>query len=230
MMMEGELRARVPAALAMAVCIGLPGATLADTYSIANFTFGVFGGNANQQAPFVGIAPYPAGGAFTGTLVFDEDLVPGPATGFQNVFFFGFPDISRIPPATALSLPLGTLPPFSLSDAVNEFGTQEAAIQYNNGQFNGLFYVSDFSYQGNPYELQIQGGSLSIVPIVNGNPGFNSLVNGFVDFSLSNVQPFTPTISSPGVPEPGVWAMMLLGFLGLGVILRERRRTTSLVT
>jgi hypothetical protein len=78
----------------------------------------------------------------------------------------------------------------------------------------GLFYISDFTYNGNPYELQIHGGSLSIAPIINGNPGFNSLVNGFVNFSLSDVRPFTPV--TVGVPEPSSWAMMLIGVAAVG--------------
>lgn len=195
----------------------------ADTYFTANFTFGVSGGNANQQPPFQGVvAPYPAGGTFTGSLVFDQNLVPGPGTGFVNVFFSSFPDIAQIPPATALNLPLGSLPAFTLAEAAVQFPTREAAIQYNNGAFAGLFYISDFTFNGNPYELQIQGGSLHIVPIINGNPGFNNLVNGFVNFSLTNVQPFTPV--APGVPEPSTWAMMLLGFVGLAFAFRQSRR------
>ncbi|HEY2752471.1 PEPxxWA-CTERM sorting domain-containing protein [Phenylobacterium sp.] len=42
---------------------------------------------------------------------------------------------------------------------------------------------------------------------------------GFDDFSV--VQS-----SSGGVPEPTTWAMMLLGFGGLGAVLRSRRRST----
>jgi len=217
------------AALALAFCLTAPAAALADTYSTANFTFGVSGGNANQQPPFVGVvAPYPAGGTFTGSLVIDDSLVPAGGTGLQNVFFSSFPDIAQIPSATALNLPLGSLPAFTLSDAASG----EAAIQYNNGQFNGLFYISDFSFMGNPYELQIEGGSLSIVPIVDGNPSFNNLVNGFVNFSLSNVQPYTPPAAPPppppGVPEPATWAMMLVGFGGLGVAMRSRRRASAI--
>jgi hypothetical protein len=215
------------AALTLGLFAAAPSAVFADTYFSANFTFGVFGGNANQQPPFQGVvASYPAGGTFTGSLVFDQTLVPGPGSGFVNVFFSSFPDIAQIPPATALDIPLGSLPAFTLADAVTPmFGSQEAAIQYNNGAFHGLFYISDFTFNGNPYELQIQGGSLSIVPIVNGNPTFNSLVNGFVNFSLSNVQPFTPV--APGVPEPSTWAMMLLGFAGLGFAFRQSRRMVS---
>jgi hypothetical protein len=155
-------------------------------------------------------------------LVYDQNLIPAAGSGFVNVFFSSFPDITLIPPATALDLPLGSLPAFTLADAVTQFGTQEAAIQYHNGAFNGLFYISDFTFSGNQYELQIQGGSLSIVPIVNGNPGFNSLVNGFVQGPLFNVQPFTPV--APGVPEPSTWAMMLIGFAGLGFAARWRSR------
>jgi hypothetical protein len=214
------------AALALGLIATAPAAAFADTYFTANFTFGVSGGNANQQPPFQGVvAPYPAGGTFTGSLVFDQSLVPGPGSGFVNVFFSSFPAIAQIPPATALDLPLGSLPPFTLADAVTQFGSQEAAIQYNNGAFHGLFYISDFTFNGNPYELQIQGGSLSIVPIINGNPGFNSLVNGFVNFSLVNVQPFTP--ATPGIPEPSTWAMMLIGFAGLGFAYRRRRKAVS---
>jgi hypothetical protein len=215
------------AALALGFAAISPAAAVADVYYTADFTFGVFGGNANQQAPFVGVvAPYPSGGAFTGILVYDQTLVPAGGTGLVNVFFSSFPDIARIPAATALNLPLGSLPAFTLANAVAQFGSQEAAIQYNNGAFNGLFYVSDFTYQGNPYELQIQGGSLSIVPIVGGVPTFNSLVNGYVDFSLSNAQLYMPP--APTVPEPSTWAMVLFGFAALGFVGYRRNKGASI--
>ena len=208
------------------ICIAalaIPTLALADTYDTANFTFGVFGGNANQQSPFQGVvAPYPAGGTFTGSLVFDASQVPAAGSGFVNVFFAGFPDIAQIPGSTALNLPLGSLPAFTLDSALTQFGFQNAAIQYNNGNFNGLYLISDFTYLGNPYELQIQGGTLDIVAIVNGFPTFNNLVNGFVDFSLSNVQPYTPP-PPPGAPEPATWAMMLVGLSLAGAALRRSK-------
>ena len=75
------------AALALGLLATAPAAALADTYFTANFTFGVFGGNANQQPPFQGVvAPYPAGGSFTGSLVYDQNLIPAAGTGFVNIF------------------------------------------------------------------------------------------------------------------------------------------------
>jgi hypothetical protein len=199
----------------------------ADTYQTADFTFGVFGGNANQQPPFQNVvAPYPAGGSFTGSLVLDESLVPGPASGLVNVFFWQYPDIAQISPATALNIPLGNLPAFTLADAVGSDFSQQAAAQFNNGVFSGLFYISDFEYGGNPYQLQIHGGSLSIVPIVDGQPTFNRLVNGFVNGGLSNFQPYAVS----AVPEPTTWAMLLIGFAGLGFAgYRTARRSVSIV-
>jgi hypothetical protein len=36
---------------------------------------------------------------------------------------------------------------------------------------------------------------------------------------------FNGIINAPAVPEPGTWAMMLLGFAGVGLALRSRRRS-----
>jgi len=213
------LRKRLTA-VAAAVVFTAAGAAAADTYETANFTLGINGGGANSQPPFSGVLPQ--GSTYTGSLVIDVSQIPAAGSGFQNVFFSGFPDIAQIPPATALNLPLGSLPPFTLASAQVQFPTQEAAIQYNNGVFNGLFYIADFTFQGSPYELQIQGGALDIVPIQNGFPTFNNLVSGYVDFGagLTNVTPYTPP--PPGVPEPQTWALMLLGVGLLGTRLRRR--------
>lgn len=212
--------------LAVALALGPFSAANADTYTSATFSFATNGGNANVKAPFNSVISQ--GESFTGTLVYDNNLVPGAGTGFQNVFFSTFPDIANIPSVSALSLSFTGLRTFTLNDAQVQFPTQEAAIQYKNGVFNGLFYISDFTFQGNPYELQIQGTSFDIVAVVGGNPTFNHLVNGRINFGLSNLQSFTPIVQT-AVPELSTWAMLLLGFLSVSLMAYRRKSTPPLV-
>jgi PEP-CTERM motif len=199
----------------------LPAAAFGDVYDSANFSAGIFGGNANVSAPFTSILTQ--GETFTGSFVYDVNQIPPSGSGFDNVFFSGFPDIAAIPPATAFSLPLGSLN-FNLGNAVTPmFGTQEAAIQYNNGNFSGFFYISDFTFtDGNPYELSIEGGILAIHLLdAFGNPEGSSLVNGFVDFGagLTNVAPFTPVSATP---EPSSILLFVTGLLGIVFVIRQR--------
>jgi hypothetical protein len=44
---------------------------------------------------------------------------------------------------------------------------------------------------------------------------------GFLVFATNGVPPVT------AVPEPSTWAMMLLGFAGLGFVFRQSRRQLS---
>jgi len=207
-------------AVVLGVLTLLPGVAFADTYHTATFSGALFGG-PNVQPPFLGNGFAP-GGAVTGSFVYDDNLIPASGSGFVNVFFSSFPDIAQIPPSTAFSLSVGGLT-FGLGDAQSPFpGFEEAAIQYNNGHFNGFFYISDFMFQGNPYELSLQGGTLSIVPFVGGFPGFNSLVNGFVnigDWSLSNITVFTPPAAP--TPEPGTGALLGISLLALVLVARK---------
>jgi hypothetical protein len=56
------------------------------------------------------------------------------------------------------------------------------------------------------------------------------LTTGAVDYSFetSNIGTFTGTVDGPvaAVPEPSTWAMMILGFLGLGLLAYRRRCST----
>jgi hypothetical protein len=196
-------------ALLIALAAAMP--VFADTYHSADFS-GQLGSSPNVQAPFSSVLN--ANAAVSGDFVYDDDLIP--ATGLANVFFSSFPDIAGIPNATAFDFNLGGGLNFDLGDA--QFG--EAAIQYNNGQFNGFFFISDFIFENNPYELQVQGGVFGIVAIQGGFPTFNNLVSGTLNIgngNLTGVSVFTPSVlppPPPTVPEPA--SVMLLGAALLG--------------
>ena len=54
--------------------------------------------------------------------------------------------------------------------------------------------------------------------------GGSEASRGFVDYiRLADAGGFTPAPGAGAVPEPATWAMMLLGFFGLGATLRARR-------
>jgi len=211
-------------ALAIAVLLAVPGIAAADTYTKATFTGQINPGDANVQAPFSG-AGFTQGDTFSGSLVFDNDLVPGAGSGVTNVFAAQFPQLSGIPNTDLFSLNLDSLS-FNAGDNLSS-DLISTGIQYNNGQFVGVEFITDFMFAGNSYQFQIDGPTITVLPVdSSGNPtSFNSLINATIDGGLSNLTPYTPTTPppSPPVPEPAAWAMMLMGFAGLGAMLRRRR-------
>jgi hypothetical protein len=192
----------------------------ADVYTSANFSGGIFGGAANVQGAFVGfLSPSQT---FNGHLVFDNALVPAANTNFVNVGFASFPDSAAIPPATAFAFSIGQFS-FNLSN------DPLAAIQYNHGKFNGFAANESFTFQGNQYDFLLSGGTWSIFSAPGGNPAGGPLVNGYINIGnagLTNQVPFTTVVA--GVPEPSTWAMMILGFAGIGAMTYRRRRTATL--
>jgi hypothetical protein len=129
------------------------------------------------------------------------------------------PDVANIPAAAQFTFNFGSL-------IFTPTGADLFAIQYNNGNFNGFAYVDTFSFQGGSYQLNIQGGSLSVYEIVGGVPTFNSLVNGYINIGNNAVTGrtvYNPSVPAPAVPEPATWAMMLIGFGGVGCAMRRRK-------
>ncbi len=215
------------APLVVAALVAAPAAAMADTYTSANFSGAFNSGGANVKAPFSG-AGFTQGQSFSGSFVYDNNLVPaGP--GVTNIFYQNFPD--TLPDASAFSLSFGTLN-FTLADHVDSLIAP--SIQYKNGQFNGFIFIADFLFQNSWYQLNMNGPTAT-VKLLDGIPnqydphGYTTggnLINAHLnigDTNLSGQTPFTP--GGGAVPEPSTWAMMIVGFLGVGFMLRRSRRS-----
>ena len=93
-------------------------------------------------------------------------------------------------------------------------GTNTLNFTYNAGandpiiHYVGVFQAGSYVLFGDPNP--ITSGSISLSQYFAGNPGWSHL-----DFYDTRV---------PGVPEPGTWAMMLVGFGVAGFSLRRRRK------
>jgi hypothetical protein len=197
-----------------------PQVVRADTYTQADFSGQINPGNANVQAPFAGNG-FTQGESFSGSFVFDDQLVPGPTSGFTNVPFSSFPDSADIPAISSLSFTFGALS-FNLSNDLTNLGPAE--IQYDNGQFNGLVFVSDFTFQNTAYQFFIDGSGITVTQLnSSGNPIGSSLINATLNIgnaSLTNETPFTPTAPTP-VPLPGSLGLLGAALAALGSLRRR---------
>jgi hypothetical protein len=217
-------------AVGLATLFATVSAASADVYMTADFS-GNLGSSPNIKAPFNQLGSGFTGGMqFTGSLVYDVNLIPVNPSPATNVFFQNFPDIGAIPAATAFTLNFGTYT-FNLSNNIDAL--LPAGIQYKNGQFNGLEFIADFSFLSHEYQVRIDGPVLTVFALdgvpnafdPNGFPTGNRLIGGTIDTftGLTNVTPFDPNAVVDGVPEPSTWAMMILGFAGVGFMAYRRK-------
>jgi len=226
------------AALAVATALFTATGASADVYFTADFSGQINPGGANVMAPFSGNG-FASSDPITGGFVFDSTKLPA-GTGLATVNFSSFPDIGAISAATAFNF---TLDGISLNLGDNLISEGPIAIQYKNGQFNGFSFVGDFAFNGSEYQLRIGGQSVSVklldgVPNVFDTFGFptgNSLINAKInigDANLTNITPFDPNAvaANPAVPEPSTWAMMILGFVGIGFMAYRRKQNGSALT
>jgi hypothetical protein len=109
----------------------------------------------------------------------------------------------------------------------NLFGDFLARIWYDDGTFANLgFNVSGNSNANGDDSAVFIGVISDSANIVGITYGLHFTQDGPPDstsgFAIGNVELID------GVPEPGTWAMMLLGFGAIGLSMRRRRRTTAL--
>lgn len=103
----------------------------------------------------------------------------------------------------------------SASGGSGGLGGTSAAVGFNAGSGNapGTFFEQPGSRVPGSF---LDGGANALVQTTNnGNPGqlFFAVRNGQV-------------VVTPAVPEPGTWAMMIIGFGAVGAAMRKRRGTS----
>ena len=209
----------------MLSCTVAPNALATPTYESANFSGGLFSvvstfktalSNAGYDSSLFNCYNCLNPTSVSGQFIFDASLPISPS-GYDNVFSIGA--IPNVANASIFNINIGGID-LQFGDTGIQGGP---AVQYNNGIYNGLFFVDDFtSPNGTLLEFSIQGGTLSLYNLNN----YQNLFTGFLNIGgngLTNVQSYTP-ISA--VPEPETYAMLLAG-LGLIGFISYRRRSHS---
>ena len=203
-----------------ACLLPLAGPAAAATFVEVGYIGSINPGGANVKAPFnVAGSGFTQSMPFSGTFYYDLDAVPG--AGFTNVFF---DPASGIPGNEAFTLNFGPLS-FNLNDNIGALTAP--AIQYNNGQFNGFVFVTDFAFNGNYYQFFANGSVITGVSNAfdpHGFPTGTSLINARFTTGNGNLTAVVPS-DLGAVPEPATWAMMIIGFGAMGYSMRRRRKT-----
>jgi hypothetical protein len=94
------------------------------------------------------------------------------------------------------------------------------------GANSGFFYLTDHLSTVHSYFCLNAAGGLC-----DGHPSSVSIavdVNGTGGTSVAETGNFQFATVAPAVPEPSTWAMMILGFAGIGAMTYRRRKTVML--
>jgi hypothetical protein len=120
----------------------------------------------------------------------------------------------------------GVADPFDAVGQGNVIFNQAIAIQQNGTGTVGATPLMNVNVTGNQFSATVP---LSLLP----STGFEPLQYGFnlwprapgmgVTF-ISDFSPENALLNPSAVPEPGTWAMLLLGFLGVGLVVRGTRQ------
>ena len=170
-------------------------------------------------AALVALSPAAHAQATAGTVTFNNDLtgLPSFSTSFSSIapLMNPFSQTLTFTTATAGSVTIGVQT--STTGASND-------VDFTNVFLTGTGLVGNVLIPqtfGDPLETRglanLALGIGTFVLTLEGTPGTQTgSFGGSVAFQAQSA-----------VPEPGTWAMMLLGFGGMGVVMRRRRRTAN---
>ena len=102
----------------------------------------------------------------------------------------------------------------------------DATVFYRNGATAPIHDGLSSAYFSQFTSINVPGGSSSGTRVVGSGDTFADtwLVSAAMGGSNDGFKLKSITLGTPAVPEPSTWAMMILGFGGVGATLRARRR------
>ena len=104
-----------------------------------------------------------------------------------------------------------------------DFNDGNGTIPFSYALFNGARNVvvnSGFLAGNNGLRLLVNDTNAGVAGTLLNGPGGPSSTTGY---SFAGTVSFDAAPAGPGVPEPATWAMMLIGFFGLGSVIRRQR-------
>ncbi|MGX4803391.1 PEP-CTERM sorting domain-containing protein [Bradyrhizobium guangdongense] len=221
-------------ALQLPVAIGLicySCGAQAATYNIDIFTgyssSNPFGGSTflggGSPSPDTGFAEVVNNGPTTFTGSVSTTAVSNGAGDLSNTFL-GL----TLAPGQAVSFAIGT-ESSNVGGFNGPFGSpQPGVIITLNGLFNGqsaLLSVNDSNIHSGVFRTNPFGVTLDNYVLQGGDPLGRDTGDGFEE---SQAQGHVNFSSVGAVPEPSTWAMMILGFFGLGFLAYRRKEQASL--
>jgi hypothetical protein len=199
--MRIKLMAAAAAAGLLALAWGAPAAATNIIYTFHGLASGFVAVDSPDLTPFSALATFKIDGELPGAPFGPDNLVPieGMKAG-----------------ALTFDLPAGT---------VAYFGPSVAGLGSLIPSPHGIFDFEGASLLG--YDGTHAFGPVPVTFVGADNPLFAQLGGHnytlFID-SIGNADhPATFSAATVGVPEPAAWALMVLGFGGLGAALRRRR-------
>jgi hypothetical protein len=148
--------------------------------------------------PFNGLTASPSGGSYF--LDLTGYIAGAPYSGVTQTI------ATQAGATYLLTFDLGSSPFYGVQDGVtaSAASASETFTSTNDGTQNNLWQSESLSFKAT-------GSSTAI--IILGNSGDNYI-------GLDNV---SVVETAAGTPEPATWAMMLVGFFGMGAVIRGRR-------